>query len=48
MNPDFYINVAQLMDLHAPKCTLPRPKHKPTVIVNHGEWLRIITVESEV
>lgn len=48
MNPAFYINVAQLMDLHAPKCRLPRPKHKPTVIVNDNEWLQIITVEAEV
>ena len=27
---------------------LPRPKLKPTVIVNDGEWLRLITVETEV
>ena len=26
---------------------LPRPKLKPTVIVNDGEWLQIIGVECE-
>ncbi len=48
MNPAFYINVAQLMELNSPKCTLSRPKLRPTVIVNDNEWLQIITVEAEI
>lgn len=45
MNPAFYINVAQLMDLHAPKCRLPKPKLKPTIfITGWGEWLQCIVV----
>ena len=27
---------------------LPRPKLKPTVIVNYDEWLPIVSVECEV
>lgn len=44
----YYINVARIMNLETPRCRLPRPKIKPTVIVNHGEWLPIITIEAEV
>lgn len=39
----FYINVKELMIK-----SLPRPKLKPTVFVLDGEWLRLITVETEV
>lgn len=49
MNPAFYINVAQLMELNSPKCTLPRPKMKPTVfITGWNEWLTIVQVETDV
>lgn len=46
MNPFFYINVAELMKEKVP-IMLPRPKLKPTVLVNDGEWLPIIGVECE-
>lgn len=28
--------------------TLPRPRLKPVVLVNDGEWLQIIHVETEI
>ena len=42
MNQMYYINVAGLMELNAPRCRLPRPKMKPRIIVNYGEWLPLI------
>jgi len=44
VNPfDYYIRVADLM-----KKDLPRPKHRSRFIVNDGEILPIITVETKV
>ena len=43
INKKYYINVKELMIK-----ALPRPKLKPTVFVLDGEWLRLITVETEV
>lgn len=44
----YYINVAKIMKVNVPRCRLPRPKMKPTIIVDHDEWLPLITVECEV
>ena len=44
MNKEYYINVKELMELTEPRCRLPRPKHKPTIIVNHDEWLPLVVV----
>jgi hypothetical protein len=39
---DSYINVYNLMMLDMPRCRLSRPKMKPRVIVNDGEFLPLI------
>ena len=44
-NPEYYINVALLMQLKNPRCKLPRPKLKLVILVTGwGEFLPIITV----
>lgn len=44
----YYINVARIMRLKTPRCRLPRPKMKPTIIVTGwNEWLQLITIEAE-
>jgi hypothetical protein len=52
MNLNFYINVNDEMkeEYSSPKCILPKPtpKSEPTLIVNHGERLPIISVECDV
>ena len=46
-NPKYYINVASIMKLNHPRCRLPRPKMKPTILVTGwNEWLQIKTVET--
>jgi len=44
----YYVNVASIMKLRTPRCRLPRPKMKPRIIVDHDEWLPLVTVECEV
>ena len=45
----YYINVAEIMQLETPRCKLPKPKMKPTVLVTGwNEWVNIIQVESDV
>jgi hypothetical protein len=45
----YYINVAKIMQLKTPRCKLPKPKMKPTVLVTGwNEWVNIIQVESDV
>ena len=39
----YYVNVRELMIK-----SLPRPRLKRTVFVCDGEWLRLISVETEV
>jgi len=47
-NPKYYINVKEIMKLSHPKCSLSRPKMKPTILVTGwNEWLPIITIEAE-
>ena len=41
IDPKYYINVKELMAR-----TLPRPRLKRTIIVDHGEWLPIIGVDT--
>ena len=49
MNEKYYINVKELMNLHQPRCKLPRPVlKKKTVIVDDGEWLPLISVEVDI
>lgn len=46
INQKYYINVKEIMKLKKPskKSKLPKPKLKPTIIVDRdGEWLPIIT-----
>lgn len=43
MNNEYYINVLELMIK-----SLPRPRLKRTIFVCDGEWLPLITVETEV
>ena len=45
----YYLNVAKIIQLKTPRCRLPRPKMKPTIIVTGwNEWLPIISVEAEI
>ena len=43
IDKQYYINVKDLM-----LKSLPRPRLRPTVFVCDGEWLPLITVETEV
>ena len=48
-NSKYYINIAEIMKLKTPRCRLPRPKLKPTVLITGwNEWLPIIKVETDV
>ena len=45
MDKNYYINVADLMDIHEPRCRLPRPKHKPTIYVTGwNEFLPLVVI----
>lgn len=49
INLKYYVNVAEIMQLKHPRCKLPKPKMKPTVLVTGwNEWVNIIQVESDV
>ena len=44
-NPEYYINVALLMQLKNPRCKLPRPRHKPTIYVTGwNEFLPLVVI----
>ena len=44
----YYINVARIMQMKTPRCRLPRPRLKPTIMVTGwNEWLPLITIEAE-
>lgn len=44
----YYINVASIMNIKHPRCRLPRPKMKPTIMITGwNEWLQLITIEAE-
>lgn len=43
INSKYYINVASIMNLKQPRCKLPKPKLKPTILVTGWkEWLPLI------
>ena len=44
MDSRFYDNVKSLMEKQ--RIDLPRPRLKPTIIVNYDEWLPIIALET--
>ena len=48
IDENYIIRVADLMKIRSPRCRLPRPKLKPTILVTGWEeWLPLIQVECE-
>ena len=43
VDKNYYVSVKDLMNK-----TLPRPALKKTILVNDGEWLPIVTVETSI
>ena len=37
INEKYYLNVKEIMELHTPRCNLPRPTLKHLILLSSGE-----------